>query len=72
MNTEQTLIQPEISSGNAKLTYTVQEVAKALRISLRKAYTLCNSTDEFKVFRLDRSIRIHKQSFDSWFDRIGG
>jgi hypothetical protein len=72
VNTEQIRIQPEISSGNAGLTYTVKEVANTLKISLRKAYYLCNNTADFKVFHLDKLIRVHKQSFDSWFNGICG
>ena len=72
MITEQIFVQPETSSGNTRLTYTVKEVAKALGISLRKAYYLCSSTNDFKVFRFDRSIRVHRQSFDEWFNAIGG
>ena len=67
MNTEQ-ILQPATSSGNASLTYTVKDVAKALGISLRKAYNLCEATNDFKVFRFDRSIRVHKRSFDDWFN----
>jgi len=72
MNTEQILIQPEISSGKASLTYTVKEIAELLKISQRKAYYLCNNTIDFKVFHLDRSIRVHKQSFDNWFNGFCG
>ena len=72
MDTEQIFVQPEIRSDNVRLTYNVKDVAKALGISLRKAYYLCSNTSDFKVFRFDRSIRVHKQSFDDWFNAVGG
>lgn len=52
-----------------KRTYTAEEVAEILGISIRKSYTLCESTKDFKVMRLGkRCLRIHKDSFDKWFD----
>ena len=66
------ILQPATSSGNASLTYTVKDVANALGISLRKAYNLCSDTNDFKVFRFDRSIRVHKRSFDDWFNCVDG
>lgn len=59
--------QPEICSNPTSQTYTVKEVAKILNISIRTAYYFCETTKEFKVFRLGRTIRIHKASFDLWF-----
>ena len=50
-----------------KSTYTVQEIAEILGISLRSAYNLCNDPMNFKVLHIGRSIRIHKESFDQWF-----
>ncbi len=53
-----------------KRTYTAEEVADILGISIRKAYALCESTKNFKVMRLGkRCLRIHKDSFDKWFDQ---
>ena len=53
-------------------TYTVEQVAEILGISIRKAYYLCEHTDNFKVHRLGkRCIRIHKESFDRWFNGCG-
>jgi excisionase family DNA binding protein len=50
-------------------TYTAEQVAQILGVSVRKAYYLCESTTEFKVIRLGkRCIRIHKESFDKWFN----
>ena len=49
-------------------TYTAEQIALILGISVRKAYMLCEKTNDFKVIRLGRSLRIHKESFDSWFN----
>ena len=55
--------QPELKV----CVYTVEEVAQMLAISLRSAYNLCNATKDFRVLRIGTSIRVNKQSFDSWF-----
>ena len=50
-------------------TYTAEQVAQILGVSIRKAYSLCETTTDFKVMRLGkRCLRIHKESFDAWFD----
>ncbi len=54
-------------------TYTAEQVAQILGVSIRTAYYLCEHTTEFKVIRLGkRCLRIHKESFDKWFDANGG
>ena len=60
---------PTNSPKAPKLVYTVKEVAQMLAISQRAAYTLCNSTTEFRVLRAGGSIRIPKDSFDMWLHR---
>ena len=35
-------------------TYTAEQVAQILGISLRKAYGLCETTTQFKVMRLGK------------------
>ena len=51
-------------------TYTAEQVAQILGISLRKAYDFCENTTEFKVLRLGkRCLRIHKDSFDKWLSQ---
>ena len=60
---------PTNSPETTKLVYTVKEVAQMLAISQRAAYTLCNSTTEFRVLRAGGSIRIPKDSFDAWLYR---
>lgn len=50
-------------------TYTAEQVAEILGISIRKAYYLCETTTDFKVIRLGpRCIRVHRSSFDQWFN----
>lgn len=64
MNSEQ-------CSTSCQRTYTVEQVAEILGVSIRKAYTLCEGTKDFKVMRLGkRCLRIHKESFDAWFDGV--
>ena len=60
---------PTDSPATTKLVYTVEEIARMLAISLRSAYNLCNSTTEFRVLRVGRSIRVPKDSFDAWLYR---
>ena len=60
---------PTNSPKAPKLVYTVKEVAQMLALSQRAAYNLCNSTTEFRVLRAGGSIRIPKDSFDTWLHR---
>ena len=56
-------------NSSIQRTYTVNEVAEILGVSLRTVYYLCESTKDFKVIRMGRRcIRIHKESFDNWLD----
>lgn len=60
-----------ISSSNETIrrTYTAEQIAKILGVSLRKAYDLCETTTDFKVLRLGkRCVRVHKESFDNWLN----
>lgn len=52
----------------ARGTYTAEQIAIILGISIRKAYLLCEETKDFKIIRMGRSLRIHKESFDRWFN----
>jgi len=62
----------DLSGSSVQRTYTVEQIAEILGVSVRKAYTVCESTDEIKVIRLaKRCLRIHKESFDKWFDEVG-
>lgn len=50
-------------------TYTAEQVAEILGVSVRTAYSICETTKEFKVMRLGkRCLRVHKESFDKWFN----
>ena len=61
------VINPE--ANIVQRTYTAEQVAKILGISLRKAYTFCETTTDFKVVRLGkRCLRIHKESFEQWLN----
>jgi hypothetical protein len=48
------------------LTYTIKEIAAMLQISVRKAYLFCEESTDFKVIRIGKSVRVHKESFDCW------
>jgi hypothetical protein len=48
-------------------TYSVLEIALILGICKNKAYELCNS-DQFKIIRVGRSLRVVKRSFESWLN----
>lgn len=57
----------------ASKTYTAEQVAAILGVSVRKVYILCETTKDFKVIRMGkRCMRIHKESFDRWFDNMCG
>lgn len=54
-------------------TYTAEQVAAILGVSVRKVYLLCEATKDFKVIRMGkRCLRIHKESFNKWFDNMCG
>jgi excisionase family DNA binding protein len=67
---ENQIIQP-MHKNNPKeagtLTYGVSEIAEILNISKRTAYDFCRKTTDFKVVRVGRCVRVHKESFDTWF-----
>ena len=59
----------DMDGNRVQRTYTAKEVAEILGVSLRTAYNLCETTKDFKVIRMGkRCLRIHKESFDRWFD----
>lgn len=51
-----------------KKTYSVPEVAQILGIGVRSAYDLCQKTGLFRVLHFGRTVRVHKASFDAWFE----
>lgn len=61
-----------VCSRSVQRTYTAEQVAEILGVSIRKAYNLCETTKDFKVIRLGkRCLRINKESFDTWFNGMG-
>ena len=58
------------STQQSALVYRVEDIAQMLSISLRAAYTLCNTTTDFRVLHIGTSIRVSKASFDAWLARI--
>lgn len=62
-------MEQEICSNDVQRTYTAEQVARILGVSVRKAYYICEHTADFKVIRLGkRCLRVHKESFDQWFN----
>lgn len=57
----------KISPDHQKRVYTVKEIAAILGVSDRHAYNFCNSTTEFEIVKIGKSIRVKKDSFDNWF-----
>lgn len=56
-------------NSRTQRTYTAEQIAQILGVSIRKAYSLCETTTSFKVMRLGkRCLRIHKDSFDRWLN----
>ena len=58
----------QIPSESNKRVYNIKEIASILNVSERHAYNFCNSTAEFEVIKIGKSIRVKKDSFDKWFD----
>ena len=57
-------------SVSVQQTYTAEQIAKILGVSVRKAYMICEQTNDFIVKRLGpRCLRINKESFDKWFNQ---
>lgn len=53
--------------NRGKSTYTVEEIASKLDISMKSAYRLIRS-GQFRYVRAGRMIRISKDSFDQWLN----
>jgi excisionase family DNA binding protein len=61
-----------VQAVQGQSTYTAEQVANILGVSIRTAYKLCETTKEFRVLRLGkRCLRIHKESFDNWLNGAG-
>lgn len=64
----------EIPNGTEKRpfecrTYTVNEIARILGVSLARAYRLVQE-GLFKSVRIGNAIRISKRSFDHWLESL--
>ncbi len=62
-NMRKEIIQQD--SNNVQI-YTVKDIASILNISERSAYNFVNKTNEFKVLRIGRTLRVAKDSFNAW------
>ncbi len=62
------MIDNEQSTLNQKKTYTIDEVATILNISMKSAYALVKS-GAFRYVRAGRAIRVSKESFDRWLNQ---
>ena len=60
-------MEQEMKYGD-KRTYTVEEVANMLGISMSSAYVFVHS-GEVPYVRIGKMIRISKRSFDEWLDK---
>ncbi len=53
-------------------TYTADEIREILNCSEHYVYDLCKQAEAEKLFRVIRTgrrfVRVHKQSFDKWFN----
>jgi len=63
-------MENKICSNSEQQIYTAEQIAKILGVSVRKAYMICEQTNDFIVKRLGpRCLRINKESFDKWFNQ---
>ena len=51
------------------ITYSVADISTMLKISRSSAYQLVQE-GLFKTIRIGKMIRISKQSFDEWFEKM--
>lgn len=49
-------------------TYTISEVSNILSVKYPTAYRFVKEQTMFRVIRIGSNIRIHKQSFDNWYN----
>ncbi|HGV4089716.1 helix-turn-helix domain-containing protein [Enterococcus faecium] len=62
------MVEATISKEQQKKTYTIDEIAKQLDISMKSAYALAKS-GAFHYVRAGRAIRVSKESFDRWLNQ---
>jgi DNA-directed RNA polymerase specialized sigma subunit len=54
----------DVCSKSVQRTYTAEQVAEILGVSIRKAYNLCETTNNFKVIRLGKRCHSTHGSMD--------
>ena len=58
-----------ICSNDSQRTYTAEQVARILGVSVRTAYYLCQLARHLVAGQFGkRCLRVHKESFDRWLD----
>lgn len=62
------MVENNQSIHTQKKTYTIDEIAKQLDISMKSAYALVKS-GAFHYVRAGRAIRVSKESFDRWLNQ---
>lgn len=62
------MIDNQQSTLNQKKTYTIDEIATLMNISMKSAYALVKS-GAFHYVRVGRAIRVSKESFDRWLNQ---
>ena len=55
-------------AGEKNETYTPKQISEILRLSPRCVYSQLKNTDAFRVITIGKNVRIHKQSFDNWYN----
>ena len=62
-------------TDNTNASYTVKDICRILNVSRTRAYEILNeiindkdNTPPYIVHKIGKLIRIHKQSFDNWFN----
>ena len=61
------VMQMQQIESSQKRTYTVEDIAKILKIGRTSAYSLIKQ-DLFSTVRIGSAIRISRKSFDEWLD----
>lgn len=62
------MIDNNQNAPTQKKTYTIDEIATLMNISMKSAYALVKS-GAFHYVRAGRAIRVSKESFDRWLNQ---
>ena len=62
------MIDNNQNTPTQKKTYTIDEIATLMNISMKSAYALVKS-GAFHYVRAGRAIRVSKESFDRWLNQ---